>query len=97
MSKNNDEKLPELFTTADRLYKKKCQDYDQDGLTIDDYMIFGHKSYIHMINQKAMRLRSINSVGEAGVKVNFDSLLDTLIDLVNYSAAYADAIKNKRV
>lgn len=82
-----------VLVEAAQLLIKKSLDY---GSAMDDYskatyMPFGHHSYIHMLHTKLGRIRSVSGVDGHGKdrKVNFESLRDSVIDLINYGAFYA--------
>jgi hypothetical protein len=93
MSTSNQSKIDilKLNTPADILHScaelldKKGQDYNASGVSRDDYFPFGRMSYMQMIHIKYLRLRSlINQDGS-----NFESIDDTLQDLINYAAIWA--------
>ena len=63
------------------LIAKKGQDYNT-GVQLADYFPFGRVSYVQMIHLKATRLRSLI---EATKGPNFDSVQDTLQDLLAYT------------
>lgn len=81
----------DVLEDAAELKRKKSQDYQGSQFTEEDYFPFGHLSYIHMLHTKMLRIRS---VAEQEGAQNFESLYDSLIDMVNYSAMYAAWIKN---
>lgn len=78
-----------LINPAIALVVKKHEDYNT-GIQLEDYFPFGHKSYIQMLHVKVLRLRSLD--GRAG---NFESVKDTLYDLINYSIFYLDYLESK--
>ena len=80
----------EVLEEAASLKLKKSQDYQGSQFTEEDYFPFGHLSYIHMLHTKMLRIRSVAEQD----KTNFESLYDSLIDMVNYSAMYAAWVKN---
>lgn len=63
------------------LIAKKGQDYNT-GVQLADYFPFGRKSYVQMIHMKSTRLRSLV---EQSTAPNFDSIKDTLQDLLAYT------------
>jgi len=71
---------------------RKAQDYNDGDVTRDDYFPFGDISYLQMLWVKMMRLRSLHDKSEGA---NFESLRDTLLDMINYSAFWADAIQRR--
>ena len=85
---------PVLLECA-RLLVKKSQDY---GSSLTDYskgqyMPFGHYSYIHMMHTKMSRIRAIAIDRDRGQNVNFESLRDSVLDLINYAAFYGAWLK----
>ena len=84
-------KMSPIFFQAALLREKKGEDYN-DGLCINDYMPFGHASYTQMVYLKGMRLRSLATLIMQGKKPNFDGILDTLLDLINYASFYGEAM-----
>jgi len=85
-----DQVHPVLLECAELLVKKS-QDY---GSSMTDYskttyMPFGHHSYIHMLHTKMGRIRSVAGVDrDRKQDVNFESLRDSVLDLINYAAFY---------
>jgi hypothetical protein len=68
---------------------KKGQDYNNKA-SIHDYFPLGDASYFQMMFVKVLRLKSlISKDGPA----NFDSKLDTVIDLINYAVFYAEYLQ----
>lgn len=84
----NRQRYLELIAPALDLVSKKGEDYNA-LVKLHDYFPFGHKSYIQMVHVKATRLRSLSEVAEP----NFDSIEDTLLDLLNYTVFYLDFLK----
>lgn len=80
--------MPEqiLQECADIL-KKKNEDYNT-GFSRDEYALFGRISHMQSIHTKYMRLRSI--IDKPECHINYESLEDTLKDLINYAAIWAD-------
>ena len=83
----------QIMKDAIALKEKKSKDYQGDMWTEEDYFPFGHESYLHMIHTKYLRIRSVAGQEEA----NFESLEDSLIDMINYCAMYGAWLENKRV
>lgn len=83
--------MPKAFMDAAALLNKKKQDY-RTGVTLQDYFPFGHYSYAQMLHTKMLRVRSLLNVLENGDRPNFESLRDTLIDMLNYTSFYVEAI-----
>lgn len=72
---------------------KKGQDYNS-GPQLSDYFPFGHYSYAQMVHLKTTRIRSLLAVLASGKTPNFEGLLDTLLDLINYTTFYAEALQS---
>ena len=83
----------QVLKEAAELKHKKSEDYQGGLWEEEDYFPFGHKSYVHMLWTKILRIRS---VAEQGGDVNFESLEDSLIDLSVYSAMYAAWVINQK-
>jgi hypothetical protein len=69
------------------LLERKGRDYNSGGINRDDYYIYGRKSLMTIIHGKYMRLRSLTETEDTP---NFESIEDTLKDLANYCAIFAD-------
>ena len=82
-----------VLKDAAALKERKMKDYQGDMWAEDDYFPYGHKSYLHMLWTKMLRIRSVAEKEEA----NFESLEDSLLDMINYAAMYAAWIENKRI
>ena len=83
----------QILKDAAELKERKSKDYQGGRWTEEDYFPFGHQSFCHMIHTKYMRMMSVVEQEET----NFESLEDTLIDLINYSAMYAAWIENQKM
>lgn len=82
-----------IMEEAIALKQRKSADYQGSQFSQDDYFPFGHTSYLHMLHTKMLRIRSVAEQDDA----NFESLEDSLIDMINYSAMYASAIRRNKV
>lgn len=72
---------------------RKTKDYD-DGLSRDRYFPLGLASYAQMIHLKSERLLSFaRNLRDA----NFESALDTALDLINYASFLADWQKREEL
>lgn len=82
----------EAVARAQLLVLKKSEDYngtESPGALRDQYFPFGNLSYMQMIWTKCLRLKNISEKKD----INFESLEDTLLDLINYSSFWIDRIK----
>ena len=85
--------LYNVMKDAIALKERKSADYQGGMWTEEDYFPFGHKSYLHMVHTKYLRIRSVAEQEDA----NFESLEDSLIDMINYCAMYAAWVENQRM
>ena len=83
----------QIMQEAIDLKLRKSKDYQGGRWQEEDYFPFGHKSYLHMIHTKYLRIMNV-SEQEA---TNFESLEDSLIDMINYCAMYAAWLENEKV
>ena len=82
----------QIMKDAIALKQQKSKDYQGDMWTEEDYFPFGNESYLHMIHTKYLRIRSVAAQKEA----NFESLEDSLIDMINYCAMFAAYLENQK-
>lgn len=75
----------EVLQECVALLEKKGKDYN-NGINRDDYYIYGRLSLMTMVHHKYLRIKSIIDKNDT----NFESLNDSLIDLINYSAIWVD-------
>lgn len=75
------------------LRAKKGNDYNS-GPQLKDYFPFGHESYAQMVHLKSTRMLSQIAVLNAGKALNYDGIIDTLEDLINYATFYAEALQS---
>jgi hypothetical protein len=78
-----------VIDPAMKLVVSKHEDYNS-GIALDDYFPFLDASYIHMLNTKVLRLRSLY-----GRAANHEGQLDTVYDLINYAVFYAKYLQEK--
>ena len=83
----------QVMKDAIALKEKKSKDYQGGLWTEEDYFPFGHESYLHMIHTKYLRIRSVAEQEDT----NFESLEDSLIDMINYCAMYGAWVENQRM
>jgi len=79
-----------VLKEAQELKERKSKDYQGSKFTEEDYFPFGHLSYQHMLITKMLRIQSVSEQQDT----NFESLYDSLIDMVNYAAMYGAWVKN---
>ena len=83
----------QVMKDAIALKEKKSKDYQGGLWTEEDYFPFGHEPYLHMIHTKYLRIRSVAQQENT----NFESLEDSLIDMINYCAMYGAWVENQRM
>lgn len=81
----------DILQKAIELQELKGKDYN-GNVTIDDYFPFGEKSYAHMVHTKYLRMMSVLEQEST----NFESLEDTLLDMINYCSFFAAYLENKK-
>ena len=81
----------QILKDAADLKERKSVDYQGGKWSEEDYFPFGDQSYMHMIHTKYLRMRNIMEAEQT----NFESLEDTLIDMINYCAMYAAYLENR--
>ena len=80
-----------ILQEAADLKIKKSKDYQGGMWSEKDYFPFEDQSYIHMMWTKMLRIRSVAEQE----KTNFESLEDSLLDMINYSAMYIAFLRDK--
>lgn len=91
------EQISPVWKRLQELREAKGADYNNIPGGRDAYFPYGHMSYGHMVNTKCLRIQSLLNSVKAGKKVNFESLLDTVEDLVNYATYWAEAMRDGRL
>ena len=84
------DKAAEILKEAATLKIKKSKDYQGGMWSEKDYFPFGDTSYIHMMWTKMLRIRSVAEQENT----NFESLEDSLLDMINYSAMYISYLRD---
>jgi hypothetical protein len=85
---------PGALANAALVCIKKSQDYNHgqatDPHTIDrtGYFPFGTVSYAQMLHTKSARFVSLTKKMAAGGEPNFEGLLDTAVDIINYAGFF---------
>lgn len=82
----------QVLKEAAELKELKSKDYQGNQWSEEDYFPFGDASYIHMLWTKMLRIRSVAEQEDQ----NFESLEDSLVDMINYAAMYAAFVVNKK-
>lgn len=89
--------LSPVFQQIYELRIAKGEDYNNVPGGRDAYFPFGHASYVHMLQTKTLRLQSLVRAIDDGRTPNFEGLVDTARDLVNYGTYYAEALLDNRL
>lgn len=78
----------ELLKRAAALQIAKGKDYQSASSTVRqaDYYPNGVNSILDIVNAKMLRTRSVLAVMEAGEAVNFESVEDSMFDMINYAS-----------
>ena len=82
----------QVMKDAIALKEQKSADYQGGMWTEEDYFPYGHHSYLHMLWTKMLRIRSVAEQEDT----NFESLEDSLVDMINYAAMYAAWLENQK-
>ena len=85
-------KAEDVMFEAIDLKKRKSKDYQGGKWTEADYFPYGQQSFNHMMWTKMLRIMSVSDAPD----VNFESLEDSLIDMINYAAMNVAYLRNKR-
>lgn len=89
----NRDRFNELLEPLGELIEKKHGDYNVGRVQLEDYFPFGDKSYVQMLHVKTLRLVSLVN---GQVKPSYESIEDTVRDLVNYGVFYLDYLEGAR-
>lgn len=81
-----EQKYPRIAQIVE-LRERKGRDYNS-SVSLHDYFPFGQESYTQMIHVKALRLLSLTKLEQP----EFESIEDTLMDLVNYALFNLEAL-----
>ena len=80
-----------LSEVAD-LKAKKSQDYQGSSISQAEYFPYGQVSFNHMLHTKILRIRSVS---DQGGSQNFESLEDSLKDLIAYATMNIEWIRDQ--
>ena len=86
------DKAAKILEEAAALKIKKSKDYQGGMWSESDYFPFKDVSYIHMMWTKMLRIRSVSEQADT----NFESLEDSLLDMINYSAMYIAFLRDQK-
>jgi hypothetical protein len=76
------------------LKAKKSADYQGSSIKQSEYFPYGQVSFNHMLHTKILRIRSVS---EQNGSQNFESLEDSLKDLIAYAAMNIEWIREQQV
>lgn len=83
-----------LIKPAMEIVVKKHQDYGNDTLGLHSYFPFQDKSYVQMLHTKTQRLVALAQRVEG--EPNFESITDSVQDLINYAVFYLDHLRSQK-
>lgn len=69
----------------------KGNDYNAT-VPLAEYFPFGHESYAQMLWVKILRIRNLVTIRRKGGKPIHEGLRDSVLDLINYSTYYVEAV-----
>lgn len=77
-----------LLLEAAELQEKKSRDYQSTTSIVRqaDYYPNGVNSILDIVNAKVLRTRSVLTTMERGGQPNFESVEDSMFDLINYAS-----------
>lgn len=80
-----------ILLEAAEIQEKKGQDYNNSISRVQqaDYYVHGVWSIMDTIHGKYLRMVSVLETMEAGGKVNYESVEDSALDLINYTSFLA--------
>ena len=87
----NRQRYLEVIEPALQIVAKKHEDYGVATVGLNAYFPFGSKSYVQMLHVKTQRLVALASNDQ---KPNFESMQDTLYDMINYAVFMLDALES---
>lgn len=79
-----------LIEPAIKLVDRKGEDYN-NAVGLHEYFPFRDASYQQMMHVKMLRMRSILAKGS---EANFDSMMDSVHDLLNYTVFYLEYLES---
>jgi hypothetical protein len=88
MSKQYTRYSAQVLLEAADIQEKKGQDYNNAVSSVQqaDYYPRGVTSILDIVNAKYLRMVSVLETMEAGGNVNFESVEDSAIDMINYAS-----------
>ena len=91
MTKQYSRPSANILLEAAELQEKKGADYNNATSSVEqaDYYPRGVWSILDVVNAKYLRMVSVLETMEQGGKVNFESIEDSAIDLINYASFVA--------
>lgn len=91
MTKQFTRKSANILLEAAELQERKGQDYQNPNSSVvqNDYYPRGAWSILDIINAKYLRMVSVLETMEQGGTVNFESVEDSALDMINYASFLA--------
>lgn len=86
-----------VFLECIDLMSKKSRDYNSvhSNIAAADYYPFGIESIYQMLHTKMLRIRSVMEIVKSGANQNFESLEDSLKDLMVYASFGVEWLRKK--
>jgi len=86
-----------ILLEAAEIQEKKGQDYNNSVSRVQqaDYYVHGVWSIMDTIHGKYLRMVSVLETMEAGGKVNYESVEDSALDLINYTSFLASYMRGE--
>lgn len=81
--------LSPVLRRVAKLRAMKGKDYNT-GVQLTEYFPLGHASYFQMIFVKTKRMQSYMELINRGQRPNFEGIIDTVEDLINYATFYGE-------
>lgn len=88
--------ISDVFLHVAGIRAGKGRDYNT-SVELTDYFPWGHKSYHQVQHMKTLRAKSLIELIDRGMAANYEGLLDTLYDNLNYTCFWAEAIRDGRL
>lgn len=91
MTKQYSRPSANILLEAAEIQEKKGQDYNNATSSVEqaDYYPRGVWSILDVVNAKYLRMVSVLETMEQGGKINFESVEDSALDLINYASFVA--------
>lgn len=89
--------ISDVFLHVARIRAGKGRDYNTSVELHDYFAPWGHQSYHQLLHMKTLRIRSLIELMGRGRVPNYEGLLDSIYDLLNYACFYGEAVREGRL